>query len=230
MQCTYEIVFEPLFSLSDAPQKLIERVARLASAQRSCDRRKRPERVIDGIRHKVSRARQASPLASYSAMAPPWKSIESCSNEEADEWRMSDDLTKAAFAYLALSLDKMLNYNSRMSRWMSIREVDANTFDRHDFAFKWSYAEMAPMIVGLGYDWAIEQTAKCIEELVELDPPRRQWRRQHRKRASRSTNAAPIHVCAAAGDAHLQVRRCARSTSRTPPSTAWSWTRPTTTT
>ena len=43
-----------------------------------------------------------------------------------------------------------------------------NTFDRHDFSFKWSYAEMAPLIVGLGYDWAIGQTTKCIDELVAL--------------------------------------------------------------
>lgn len=74
----------------------------------------------------------------------------------------------AAFGYLALSLDKMLNYNSRMSVWMPTREVIANTFNRHDFAFCWSHAEMAPAIVGLGYDWAVEQTAKCIRELVEL--------------------------------------------------------------
>jgi adenine-specific DNA methylase len=82
-----------------------------------------------------------------------------------------DDLNAAAFAYLAMSLDKMLNYNSRMSVWMSTREVVANTFNRHDFAFAWSHAEMAPLIAGLGYDWAIEQTAKCIGELVELVHP-----------------------------------------------------------
>lgn len=81
------------------------------------------------------------------------------------------DLKKAAFVYLALSLDKLRDYNSRMTRWHSKREVMTNTFDRHDFAFKWSYAEMAPLIVGLGYDWAIEQTAKCIQELVELARP-----------------------------------------------------------
>jgi hypothetical protein len=46
-----------------------------------------------------------------------------------------------------------------------------NTFDRHDFAFKWSYAEMAPLIVGLGYDWAFGQVAKCIGELIELITP-----------------------------------------------------------
>jgi adenine-specific DNA methylase len=46
--------------------------------------------------------------------------------------------------------------------------VVAGVFDRHDFAFKWSYAEMAPTITGLGYDWAIEQTGKALEELIEL--------------------------------------------------------------
>ena len=79
--------------------------------------------------------------------------------------------SKAAFAYLALSLDKLRDYNSRMTRWHVNREVMVNTFDRHDFSFKWSYAEMAPLIAGLGYDWAIEQTAKCIEELIELTRP-----------------------------------------------------------
>src|SRR6185312_3367114 len=81
------------------------------------------------------------------------------------------EVRRAALGYLAVALDKMLNYNSRMSVWMSTREVVANTFNRHDFAFTWSYAEMAPLIVGLGYDWAVEQTAKCIEELVELTRP-----------------------------------------------------------
>lgn len=81
------------------------------------------------------------------------------------------DVTAASFSYLSLSLDKMLNYNSRMSVWMSTREVIANTFNRHDFAFCWSFAEMPPMIVGLGYEWAIEQTAKCIGELVALVRP-----------------------------------------------------------
>lgn len=81
------------------------------------------------------------------------------------------DIRRAAYGYLALSLDKLRDYNSRMARWHSKREVMVNTFDRHDFAFKWSYAEMAPLIVGLGYDWALEQTGKCIKELVALLRP-----------------------------------------------------------
>ena len=82
-----------------------------------------------------------------------------------------NEVRQAAYGYLALSLDKLLNYNSRMSVWMSTREVVANTFNRHDFAFCWSHAEMVPLTVGLGYDWAIRQTAKCIGELVTLVRP-----------------------------------------------------------
>lgn len=82
-----------------------------------------------------------------------------------------NDVVAAAFCYLSFSFDKLRDYNSRMARWHVNREVMVNTFDRHDFSFKWSYAEMAPLIVGLGYDWAIQQTAKCIGELVELTRP-----------------------------------------------------------
>ena len=82
-----------------------------------------------------------------------------------------NNLRQAAYGYLALSLDKLLNYNSRMSVWTPTRQVVANTFNRHDFAFCWSHAEMAPLVVGLGYDWSIKQTAKCIKELVALIHP-----------------------------------------------------------
>jgi adenine-specific DNA methylase len=82
--------------------------------------------------------------------------------------RPESDVGHAALAYMALALDKLLNYNSRMSVWMPTREVVANTFNRHDFAFCWSHAEMAATDVGLGYEWTIRQTGKCIEELIDL--------------------------------------------------------------
>jgi putative DNA methylase len=78
------------------------------------------------------------------------------------------DITRAAFIYLSLSLDKLRDYNSRLTRWITQREVMANTFDSHDFGFKWSYVEMAPQVEGLGFDWAIEQIYKCIRELLTL--------------------------------------------------------------
>jgi len=80
----------------------------------------------------------------------------------------TSEITKAAFIYLALAIDKLIDYNSRMTRWHVGREVMVNTFDRHDFSFKWSYAEMPPLVRSVGYDWAIRQVGKCIVELVEL--------------------------------------------------------------
>ena len=60
------------------------------------------------------------------------------------------ELDRAAMIYIALALDKMLNYNAIQVRWHANREVVAGVFDRHDFSFKWSYAEMAPTVrVGL---------------------------------------------------------------------------------
>jgi adenine-specific DNA methylase len=88
---------------------------------------------------------------------------------EADraEGRLTD-VRQAAYVYLSFGLSKLLNWNARLASWNVEAVRMRSVFDRHDFAFKWSYAEMALMIEGLGFDWAIEQTAKCIRELVEL--------------------------------------------------------------
>lgn len=83
----------------------------------------------------------------------------------------SGDLTplrSAAYVYLSFSLDKLRDYNSRMTRWIVQREVMANTFDSHNFSIKWSYVEMAVLVDGLGFDWVIKQTQKCLEELIDL--------------------------------------------------------------
>jgi adenine-specific DNA methylase len=87
--------------------------------------------------------------------------------EMVDEYG-SNAVNRAAMTYITLALDKILNYNSVMSIWMPTREVVANTFNRHDFAFCYSYSEIAPAVAGRGYDWAIEQTGKALEELIEL--------------------------------------------------------------
>ena len=81
------------------------------------------------------------------------------------------DLRKAAYGYLALTIDKLLNWNARIASWNVQLQGMRSVFDRHDFAFKWSYAEMAPLVTGVGYDWTVRQTSKCIKELVELVRP-----------------------------------------------------------
>lgn len=79
------------------------------------------------------------------------------------------DIDEAALTYLTIAINKLVNYGSMMSRYDVVREAIRGTFDRHNFAFQWSYGEMASTIAGLGYDWAIEQTGKALEELIELN-------------------------------------------------------------
>ena len=78
------------------------------------------------------------------------------------------DVRKAAYGYLALALDTLLDYNNRASCWDITTQRVRHIFSRHDFSFLWSYAEMAPLVTGAGYAWAIKKTSKCIEELVDL--------------------------------------------------------------
>ena len=79
-----------------------------------------------------------------------------------------DDIRKAAWNYVALAIDKLINANSLLCVWHANREVVAGTFARHDFGMKWSYAEMAVTIEGLGLAWALEELQSCIQELVEM--------------------------------------------------------------
>lgn len=78
---------------------------------------------------------------------------------------------RAALGYLSIAFDTMLNYGTRACRWDIVTERVRSIFDKHGFTMLWSYAEMAPLIAGLGYDWSIEKTGKCIEELIELTRP-----------------------------------------------------------
>ena len=75
---------------------------------------------------------------------------------------------RTAYAYLALCIDKCVSYSTRMCLWDAGTSRVRNLFERHDFALKWSYGEMAPLVTDLGYDWAIRQTGKCIKELTAL--------------------------------------------------------------
>jgi len=128
---------------------------------------------------------------------------------EEEQKKGLDEAGKAAFVYLSFALDKLLNYNSSMSVWMPTRQVVANTFNRHDFSFCWSFAEMAPLIVGLGYDWAIKQTKKCIVELIELTRPdiniknRKGYNTEQTELFSDKINSAQV-TCSSA-DALVQI-------------------------
>ncbi len=54
---------------------------------------------------------------------------------------LSEEDARALALYLAFAFDKMIDYNGRLSSWDSSRVKVRSTFDRHDYAFKWTCAE-----------------------------------------------------------------------------------------
>ena len=78
------------------------------------------------------------------------------------------DVRRAAWCYVALAMDKLINRNSLITRWDAGKHIVVGTFDSHDFGMKWSYAEMAVAIEGLGLEWSLNDLSDCIEQLVEL--------------------------------------------------------------
>ena len=86
-----------------------------------------------------------------------------------------DECRQAAWCYVALGVDKLINRNSLLSRWNPNKgkETVEATFDSHDFGMKWSYAEMAIAIEGLGLEWALNDLDDCLKELVRMAGYRR---------------------------------------------------------
>jgi adenine-specific DNA methylase len=80
----------------------------------------------------------------------------------------SDDESEVLLTFLAIAADKALDYNSKFSFWDSSVPKVAHTFERHDFSFKWNFAETNMPVEDLGYDWYLEQIVGAYEDLYEL--------------------------------------------------------------
>jgi adenine-specific DNA methylase len=70
--------------------------------------------------------------------------------------------------YLALVADKAVDYNSKMCAWVPSGTKIGHSFDRHDFAFKWSYVENNLVAEGFGYEWPLENTIKAYKDFHRL--------------------------------------------------------------
>ena len=78
------------------------------------------------------------------------------------------DIRRAAWCYVGLALDKVVNRNCFRSIWDPGTNKVAHTFSTHDFGMKWSYAEMTVTIMGLGLEWALEEMRGCIDKLSSM--------------------------------------------------------------
>jgi len=79
-----------------------------------------------------------------------------------------EELGEAVVHMLAMCLDKFINFNCIATRWACTRNVVAGKFDRHDYAFKATFAEMAVCVSGAGLDWAIDNVLDAYEKLCAL--------------------------------------------------------------
>ena len=90
-----------------------------------------------------------------------------CVDADADAGRL-DDRRTAAWSYVSIAIDKLIASNSLHCRWIPKRQVVAGTFDRHDFALKWSYTEMAVTCRGLGLEWSLTELDECLSDILSM--------------------------------------------------------------
>lgn len=67
---------------------------------------------------------------------------------------------------LALMQGKALNWNSRLSSWDVSRQKMRSVFDRHDFAFKWTFAEFEGATAL--YSWCLDQLEDAYDGIARL--------------------------------------------------------------
>ncbi|HYD16504.1 MAG TPA: DUF1156 domain-containing protein [Candidatus Nanoarchaeia archaeon] len=78
------------------------------------------------------------------------------------------DVADGVVHLLAFALDKFANHNCSLNRWETTRAVVKGKMDRHDFAFKPAYAEMAPCGAGNGVQWVIDNVTESFERISSL--------------------------------------------------------------
>lgn len=79
---------------------------------------------------------------------------------------LGHELARALSLYLAFALDKAVNFNGMLSSWIAPQMKIRSTFDRHDFAYKWSFAELdgAHSL----FPWAVSQVVDAYDGIAKL--------------------------------------------------------------
>ena len=75
----------------------------------------------------------------------------------------------SALALLGLMSGKAVNFNSLLASWHVARGTMRSVFERHDLAFKWTYAEFEG--ARKLYPWCLSQIADAYQGIAELMTP-----------------------------------------------------------
>lgn len=79
---------------------------------------------------------------------------------------LGDERGRAVALLLSFSLDRALDYNSRLCNWDASRNKIRNGFDRHDFAFSWTAAEFEAG--RLLVPWVAEKAAGIHQQISKI--------------------------------------------------------------
>ncbi|MFD5748217.1 DUF1156 domain-containing protein [Streptomyces sp. NPDC127033] len=79
---------------------------------------------------------------------------------------IGEERGKALGLYLALALDRACDYNGRQSSWDATRLKVRNTFDKHNFNFKWAFAEFDGAHSLL--PWSVKQLERVYAGMCKL--------------------------------------------------------------
>ncbi len=81
------------------------------------------------------------------------------------------ELGEAVVHLLAIAIDKYVNFNCCMSSWASNTLRIRAKFDRHNYSFKSTWAELASFGANESVKWCLENILKAERELQELYRP-----------------------------------------------------------
>lgn len=86
--------------------------------------------------------------------------------EEVRLGAQNEEHAVATLTYLAIALDKAASVSSRQTRWDPLRGKVCNTFERHNYSFRWSFAEFdgANSLT----PWSIDQVADAQVGIATL--------------------------------------------------------------
>ena len=115
-------------------------------------------------------------ISTWADMFSPRQLLTLCSYVEAlhdlipeIEKELPADRAKAVVTYLGMVLSKAVNYNSYLASWDGTRRKIRGVFDRHDYAFKWTYGEFdASRNL---FPWALKQITDAYKGIGELAAP-----------------------------------------------------------
>ena len=103
-------------------------------------------------------------LLVHGAFVEEWQKLRLEVNSELDE-----DRGNLVMTLLAMMQGKALNYNARLASWMSNRNQIRTVFDRHDFAFKWTFAEFEG--ARELWPWCLSQLTDAYKSISDLLQP-----------------------------------------------------------